>query len=80
MKHEEKPDVKDKATKEKDAEAAENKEQAASKTPEPPQCDPALGDLTPEYIEWMRKHHAADFEARYKGRIPDEQLKHKAKH
>lgn len=67
--------VKDKATKEKDAEAVANKEKDQSKTPDAPACDPALGDLTPEYIEWMRKYHKEDFEARYKGRIPEFQEK-----
>lgn len=47
--------------------------------PEAPVCDPAIGDLTPDYIEWMRKHFADKFEARYKGRISDELLKHKPK-
>jgi hypothetical protein len=80
MKPEEKPDsVKDKATKEKDAETVEKKQHAGDDVPEPPTCDPALGDLTPAYIEWVRKYHKDDFEARYEGRIPEDVLKHKQK-
>jgi hypothetical protein len=70
-KPEEKPDIKDKASKEKDVKAIEEKEKAKSKIPDPPECEPQLGDLTPDYIEWVRKYYPDDFEARYKGRIPE---------
>jgi hypothetical protein len=70
-KKDERHDVKDKATKEKDAETIENKERAKANIPDPPVCEPQLGDLTPDYIEWVRKYHPDDFEARYKGRIPE---------
>lgn len=80
MKPEEKPDsVKDKATKEKDAETVERKQHAEDGIPEPPPCEPSLGDLTPAYIEWARKYHKEDFEARYEGRVSEEVLKHKQK-
>ena len=66
-----KPDIKDKAEKEKDAETIEHKEKAKGKVPEPPECEPQLGDLTPAYIEWVKKYYPDDYEARYKGRIPE---------
>ena len=69
---EKRPDIKDRAEKEKDAATMDEKEKAKAKIPDPPECDPALGDLTPAYIEWVRKYYPDDFEARYKGRIPEE--------
>ena len=68
---EKRPDIKDRAEKEKDAEVIDEKGKAKAKIPDPPHCEPALGDLTPEYIEWVRKYHKEDFEARYKDRIPE---------
>ena len=73
----EKPDIKDRASKEKDAETIESKEKNKSKVPDQPECDPKLGDLTPEYIEWVRQYHPDDFVARYQGRIPEDELKRK---
>jgi hypothetical protein len=75
----EKPDIKDKAEKERDFAAIEKKERKENKIPEPPQCEPQLGDLTPDYIEWVREYYPDDFESRYEGRIPDELLKHAPK-
>jgi hypothetical protein len=68
---EKRPDIKDRAEKEKDAETMDEKGKAKSKVPDPPACDPALGDLTPAYIEWVKKYYPDDFErAATKGRIP----------
>jgi hypothetical protein len=78
-KHEEKPDIKTKAEKERDFIAFEKRERKENDVPDPPQCEPQLGDLTPDYIEWVRDNYPDDFEARYQGRIPDELLKHKPK-
>jgi hypothetical protein len=71
MSTEKKTDVRDKATKEKDSEVEETKEQKKAQVPDPPDCDPALGDLTPAYIEWVKKFYPDDFKARYQGRIPE---------
>jgi len=76
---EDKPDAKDKATKERDADVIERKNRDADKIPDPPDCEPQLGDLTPVYIEWVKKYYPDDFEARYKGRIaelPDDREKY----
>ena len=67
----ERPDIKDRAEKERDAAAIEKREQIKAGTPEQPDCDPALGDLTPAYIAWVKKYFPDDYEARYIGRIPE---------
>jgi hypothetical protein len=66
------PDVKDRAEKERDADTIREKEKSDAKIPDPPECDPALGDLTPRYIAWVKKYHSKDFEARYKDRLPED--------
>lgn len=38
--------------------------------PDPPECLPHLGDMTPAYIEWMKTWFPVDFEKQYKGRLP----------
>jgi hypothetical protein len=35
---------------------------------EAPQMDPALGDKTPAFVEWLRDNDPAAFSARYDGR------------
>lgn len=78
-KSEELPDIKDKALKEKDAKLIEEKARKKDKIPDPPECEPQLGDLTPAYIEWVRKYYPDDFEARYNHRIPEFQDESKKK-
>lgn len=76
---ERKTDVRDKATKEQDAAVEEEKERDKHNIPDPPDCDPALGDLTPAYIQYVKKYYPKDYEARYQGRIPEVPAKKREK-
>ncbi len=38
---------------------------ADKKIPEAPAKDPAMGEKTPKYVEWLKKYHPKDFAKKF---------------